>query len=247
MRIYFFNMLTCTYRNKRIDSVSSELLILEKKTIANQWFGGLLCFCEKSFGCCSHGKYQDRRGTHPDGAGPIALQLARAGREAPVASGGLAMLQRVAVLSCDSLSLYILFLSVQSSGHTCVISFFWLQMCLSLEFTPLCSASLAMVFPGLFHWKFLLHHLSLQKQTRHNCLQRLFCELFFLYFPNVYWQQWDESDGKVLWVQVRPRSSRSSVSSSALCIPAKHVGIMKRSQIFSVLISISSLSTSTIP
>lgn len=49
MRIYFFNMLTCTYVNKRIDSVSSELLILEKKrTIANQWFGGLLCFwCKK--------------------------------------------------------------------------------------------------------------------------------------------------------------------------------------------------------
>lgn len=124
MRIYFFNVLTCTYINKLIDSVSSELLILEKKTIANQWFGGLLCFCTKSFGCCSHGKYQDRRGTHPDGAGPIAPQLARAGREAPAAGGGLAMLQRVAVLGCDSLSLYILFLSVQSSGHTCVISFF---------------------------------------------------------------------------------------------------------------------------
>lgn len=67
--------------------------------------------------------------------------------------------------------------------------FLWLQMCLLLEFTPLCSASLAMVFPGLFHWKFLLHHLSLQKQTRHNYLERLFCELFFLYFPNVYCQQ----------------------------------------------------------
>lgn len=131
-------------------------------------------------------------------------------------------------------------------AHLCD-KFFWLQMCLLLEFTPLCSASLAVVFPGLFHWKFLLHHLSLHKQTRHNCLERLFCELFFLYFPNVYCQQWDESDGKVLWVQVWPRSSKSSVSSSALCRPAKHVGIMKRSQIFSVLISISSLSTSTIP
>lgn len=95
---------------------------------------------------------------------PIPLQLAR---------------PRFAVPMIPGLKVFLLWVRLYDK-------FLWLEMYLLLEFIPFWSASLAVTFPGLFNWKLRSCCLNLQKQARHNYLERLLCELFFLYIFQIY-------------------------------------------------------------
>lgn len=95
---------------------------------------------------------------------PIPLQLARPQFAAPVIAG---------------LKVFLLWVHLFDK-------FLWLETYLLLEFIPLWFASLAVTFPGLFSWKLHSCCLNLQNQIRRNYLERLLCELFFLYIFQIY-------------------------------------------------------------